>query len=45
MLQNRTYRGQATHKGNAYPEEHSAIVDKQLWDAVQAVLAENRVAR
>jgi hypothetical protein len=45
MLQNRTYRGEATHKGNAYPGEHSAIVDKQLWDAVQTVLAENRVAR
>ena len=37
--------GEATHKGNAYPGEHSAIVDKPLWDAVQAVLAENRVAR
>ena len=45
VLQNRTYRGEATHKGNAYPGEHSAIVDKPLWDAVQAVLAENRVAR
>ena len=45
MLQNRTYRGEATHKGNAYPGEHAAIVDKPLWDAVQAVLAENRVAR
>jgi DNA invertase Pin-like site-specific DNA recombinase len=45
MLQNRTYRGEATHKGNAYPGEHSAIIDKPLWDAVQAVLTENRVAR
>jgi site-specific DNA recombinase len=45
LLQNRTYRGEATHKGNAYPGEHAAIVDKQLWDAVQAVLAENRVIR
>jgi DNA invertase Pin-like site-specific DNA recombinase len=45
MLQNRSYRGEATHKGNAYPGEHSAIVDKPLWDAVQVVLAENRVAR
>ena len=45
MLQNRTYCGEATHKGNAYPGEHAAIVDKQLWDAVQTVLAENRVAR
>jgi DNA invertase Pin-like site-specific DNA recombinase len=45
MLQNRTYRGEATHKGKAYPGEHAAIVDKPLWDAVQALLAQNRVAR
>jgi site-specific DNA recombinase len=45
MLQNRTYRGQATHKGNSYPGEHSAIVDKPLWDTVQSALADNRVAR
>jgi site-specific DNA recombinase len=45
MLQNRTYRGEATHKGSAYPGEHSAIVEQSLWDAVQAVLTENRVAR
>jgi site-specific DNA recombinase len=45
MLQNRTYRGEATHKGNSYPGEHSAIVDKPLWDAAQAALADNRVAR
>jgi len=45
LLQNRTYRGEAKHKGNAYPGEHAAIVDKPLWDAVQAVLAENRIER
>jgi DNA invertase Pin-like site-specific DNA recombinase len=45
LLQNRTYRGQTTHKGNAYPGEHAAIVDQPLWDAVQAVLAANRVER
>ncbi len=45
MLQNRIYRGEITHKGNAYPGEHSAIVDQALWDQVQAVLAENRVDR
>ena len=45
MLQNRIYRGEITHKGNAYPGEHPAIVDKALWDEVQAVLAENRVER
>jgi site-specific DNA recombinase len=45
MLQNRIYRGEITHKGNAYPGEHPAIVDKPLWDQVQAILAENRVNR
>ena len=45
MLQNRIYRGEITHKGNSYPGEHPAIVDKPLWDDVQAVLAENRVER
>ena len=45
MLQNRIYRGEITHKGNAYPGEHPAIVEKALWDEVQAVLAENRVNR
>lgn len=45
LLQNRTYRGEATHKGNAYPGEHKAIIDKPLWDAVQAVLTENRIER
>jgi site-specific DNA recombinase len=45
MLQNRIYRGEITHKGNAHPGEHPAIVDQALWDQVQAVLAENRVDR
>ena len=45
MLQNRIYRGDITHKGSAYPGEHPAIVDKVLWDQVQAILAENRVDR
>ena len=45
MLQNRIYRGEITHKDSAYPGEHKAIVDKTLWDKVQAVLAENRVDR
>ena len=45
MLQNRIYRGEITHKGNAYPGEHPAVIDKALWDEVQAVLTENRVNR
>jgi site-specific DNA recombinase len=45
MLQNRIYRGEITHKGNSYPGEHPAIIEQQLWDEVQAVLAMNRVER
>jgi site-specific DNA recombinase len=45
MLRNRIYRGEITHKGNAYPGEHQAIVDKSLWEKAQAVLAENRADR
>ena len=45
MLQNRIYRGETTHKGNAYPGEHQPIVDEVLWDQVQAILYDNRVDR
>jgi hypothetical protein len=45
MLRNRIYRGEITHKGNSYPGEHPAIIEQQLWDEVQAVLAKNRVER
>ena len=45
LFQNRTYCGEITHKGHSYAGEHAAIVDKKLWDAVQATLAENRVER
>src|SRR4029077_8722739 len=45
MLQNRIYRGEITHKGNAYPAEHQAIVDNVMWDHDHASLAENRVDR
>jgi site-specific DNA recombinase len=45
MLQNRIYRGEITHKGNAYPGEHQPIVDEALWNQVHTTLAENRVDR
>jgi DNA invertase Pin-like site-specific DNA recombinase len=45
MLQNRIYRGEITHKGTSYPGEHPAIIDQPLWDQVQTILAQNRVAR
>ena len=42
MLQNRLYRGEISHKEVVYPGEHAAIIEQQLWDAVQARLAEHR---
>jgi site-specific DNA recombinase len=45
LLQNRIYRGEVVHKGIAYPGEHKAIVDEELWGAVQAPLADNRTIR
>lgn len=45
MLQNKVYRGEIVHKDQTYRGEHEAIVDKGLWDKVQAVLAGQRVER
>jgi site-specific DNA recombinase len=45
MLQNRIYRGEIVHKDKHYPGEHEAIIDPELWDAVQEKLAANAVDR
>jgi site-specific DNA recombinase len=45
MLQNRTYLGEIVHKGQFHPGEHTPIVDRPLWDAVQAQLASNAAER
>ena len=45
MLQNRIYRGEIVHKGTAYPGEHAAIVDEDLWSSVQLRLEANGVER
>ena len=41
LLKNRTYVGEAVHKGVAYPGEHEAIIDRTLWDRVQAIIQES----
>ena len=41
MLQNRIYLGVITHKGASYPGQHEAIVDRTLWDEVQAQFKAN----
>lgn len=41
ILHNRTYVGEIPHKKTSYPGQHPAIVDRDVFDAVQARLAEN----
>ncbi len=41
LLANRIYRGFIVHNGVAYPGQHEAIVDEQLWDETQTLLADN----
>jgi DNA invertase Pin-like site-specific DNA recombinase len=41
LLTNCIYVGEIGHKGERYPGEHAPIVDRALWDAVQAQLEAN----
>jgi hypothetical protein len=45
LLSNPIYRGNIVHKGKVYDGEHDAIVDEELWDAVQARLQEKAPPR
>jgi DNA invertase Pin-like site-specific DNA recombinase len=40
LLNNRVYVGEAVHKGTAYPGEHKAIIERDLWDRVHGILKE-----
>ncbi len=41
LLNNRTYVGEAAHKGQVYAGEHKAIISRALWDEVHAILGES----
>ena len=41
MLNNRAYIGEAVHKGDSYPGEHNAIIDRVVWDKVHSILTES----
>ena len=41
LLNNRTYVGEVEHKGAIYPGQHEAIIERDTWDKVRAMLAEN----
>ncbi len=45
LLRNRVYVGDAMHKGKVYPGEHKPILEPDLFEEVQTLLEENRVAR
>src|ERR1700731_2577079 len=45
MLQNRIYRGDIVHQDTAYPVQHTAILDLELWRIVQEKLIANRHER
>jgi len=45
LLQNRIYLGEIVHKDESHPGEHDAIVDRDLWNRVQEILAANRIER
>jgi site-specific DNA recombinase len=38
ILHNRVYLGEAVHKGIAYPGEHDAIIDGELWEKACALI-------
>lgn len=41
LLSNRVYIGEAVHKGTSYPGEHRAIINRDLWDKVRSIIAED----
>ena len=42
LLSNALYRGQIAHKDQVYPGQHPAIIDDDLWQAVQSRLMQSR---
>jgi site-specific DNA recombinase len=45
MLKNRLYVGEVAYRGEVHKGEHPAIVDRDIFDRVQAMLSERSVAR
>jgi site-specific DNA recombinase len=45
ILQNRIYRGEIVHNKQSYLGNHEPIIDRPLWDAVQAQVASNSAQR
>lgn len=41
ILSNAIYIGQINHKGTCHPGQHKAIIDQELWEKVQLLMASN----
>ena len=41
LLNNRAYIGEAVHKGESYPGEQEAILERDIWDKVHTILQES----
>ena len=41
ILNNRVYIGDAVHKGIAYQGEHTAIIERTVWDRVHGIIGES----
>jgi site-specific DNA recombinase len=41
ILQNRVVLGEVVYKGDVYPGEHEAIIDRKLWDKAHAIMRED----
>ena len=41
LRNNRTYVGEAAHKGKVYPGEHQPIIERALWEGLRALLKES----
>jgi len=42
MLKNRIYLGEINHRGQSFPGDHAPIIQRQLFDAAQTLLIDNR---
>ncbi len=45
LISNPLYIGRVVHRGETYPGLHEAIVDQELWNAVQALTVSNTRSR
>ena len=43
MMRNRLYLGEISNHGQSYPGQHQAIISRELWDAVHAIIEKRKM--